>query len=57
MQDIKRLGALCLTIMFVALLPLAAFGEQERYDLPVGNSVALGPDNAPVTIFEFLDFQ
>jgi hypothetical protein len=57
MKYLNKLGRLFITIVIISLIPLAAFGQQERYELPVGNSVPMGPDNAPITIFEFLDFQ
>jgi hypothetical protein len=57
MKSINRLGTLFISIVIISLLPLAAFGQQERYELPLSNSVQMGPDNAPITIIEFLDFQ
>ena len=53
---VRPVIALIILVIF-SLLPLAAFGQDERYELPVGNSVAKGPADAPITIFEFLDFQ
>ena len=38
-------------------LPLSASSEEKRYTIPIGDSPSLGPENAPVTIIEFLDFQ
>lgn len=34
-----------------------ALAEEKRFSVPVGDSPATGPANAPVTIVEFLDFQ
>jgi hypothetical protein len=31
--------------------------EEKRYQIPLENSPSIGPADAPVTIFEFLDFQ
>jgi hypothetical protein len=36
---------------------LAQGTVEKRYDIPVENSPSFGPADAPVTIFEFLDFQ
>jgi hypothetical protein len=38
-------------------LPLSALSEETRYAIPIGDSPSLGPENAPVTIIEFIDFQ
>jgi len=37
--------------------PAAAPAAPERHDIPVGDSPARGPADAPVTIIEFADFQ
>jgi hypothetical protein len=39
------------------LLPVAASPEEKRFNIPLENSPSLGPENAPVTIVEFIDFQ
>lgn len=31
--------------------------EEKRYQIPLENSPSSGPADAPVTVFEFLDFQ
>jgi len=33
------------------------FATEKRYSLPVENSPYIGPENAPVTIIEFIDYQ
>jgi protein-disulfide isomerase len=43
-----------LLVLFVALQSGA---EGDRVSVPIGNSPSLGPENAPVTIVEFIDFQ
>jgi hypothetical protein len=48
-------------VLLAALALPAAAGaqgvEEKRYQIPVENSPSIGPADAPVTIFEFLDFQ
>lgn len=40
------------------VLPLTSLsGASDRFDVPVGDSPSFGPENAPVTIIEFLDYQ
>jgi hypothetical protein len=34
-----------------------AFSAEQRIPVPLENSPSLGPENAPVTIVEFIDFQ
>jgi len=46
-----------LSCFFVLLLLSTAYAEQQRTDVPIGDSPSFGPENAPVTIIEFLDFQ
>jgi hypothetical protein len=46
-----------LSCFFFLFLLTTAFAEQQRTDVPIGNSPAFGPENAPVTIIEFIDFQ
>jgi hypothetical protein len=48
-----------LTIMMGLLLLVSApvLAADKRTNIPIGNSPSLGPENAPVTIIEFIDFQ
>ena len=46
--------ALALTLIFA---PLSQAREIKRYDVPVADSPYLGPEDAAVTIIEFLDYQ
>ena len=46
-----------LFIILCLLLFSVAQAEEKRTELPVGDSPALGPADAPVTIIEFIDFQ
>lgn len=34
-----------------------AHAEERKIDIPIGDSPTLGPEDAPVTIIEFIDFQ
>lgn len=43
--------------VFVLLLFSSAFGDVQRFNIPVGDSPQKGPKDAPVTIIEYLDFQ
>ncbi len=52
----RRITALII-IAILSLIPFSASAQTERFDVPVGNSVHMGPADAPITIFEFLDFQ
>ena len=48
-----RTMALFLSLLITASLASAG----DRVTIPIENSPTLGPDNAPVTIIEFIDFQ
>ncbi len=43
-------------LILVVLMPGMCLAT-ERFDVPVGDSPAVGPADAPVTIIEFLDYQ
>ncbi len=45
--------------LFIAMVLIAfpAFTDEKRFSVPLDDSPAMGPPNAPVTIVEFLDFQ
>jgi protein-disulfide isomerase len=47
--------SLIFAVLLLAALP--AFAADKRTTVAVGNSPSLGPENAPVTIVEFVDFQ
>lgn len=47
-----------ITVSLVSLLVAAvAFAEIKRYDVPLQGSPSCGPENAPITMVEFLDYQ
>ena len=45
-----------LLVFFVLIIPALVLSA-ERFTVPVGDSPSLGPEKAPVTIIEFLDYQ
>lgn len=46
-----------LFVLAVVLLALPAASQEKRISVPLDNSPACGPADAPVTIVEFIDFQ
>jgi hypothetical protein len=45
-------------VLFVLLsLSLSGAAAEQRYSIPLLDSPSKGPENSPVTIIEFLDFQ
>ncbi len=46
-----------LSCIFALLLLGTAFAEEKRTEVPIGDSPAMGPTDAPITIIEFIDFQ
>jgi len=44
-------------IAVLSFCALFANADEKRYDVPINDSPRTGPDSAPVTIIEFLDFQ
>jgi len=49
-----KTSILCLCIV-LAVSSLSA--DEKRFAVPTGDSPSIGPEAAPVTIIEFLDFQ
>jgi hypothetical protein len=45
------------SILFAALLVATAAAETQRYNVSLEGSPSIGPQNAPVTIVEFIDYQ
>ncbi|HWR58150.1 MAG TPA: hypothetical protein VN328_04605 [Thermodesulfovibrionales bacterium] len=52
----KTATRLLLVAVFV-LLSAVAYADEKRYSLPIDDSPVYGPEDAPITIIEFLDFQ
>ena len=46
-----------LLCIFALLLFGMAHAEDQKADVPIGDSPSMGPADAPVTIIEFVDFQ
>jgi len=46
-----------LICIFVLLLFETALAENKPAEVPIGDSPAMGPADAPVTVIEFIDFQ
>jgi hypothetical protein len=46
-----------IAVMTVPATAGAQGTEEKRYQIPLENSPSIGPADAPVTVFEFLDFQ
>lgn len=46
-----------LPVLLIQLLFSVPVVAEQRVAIPLENSPTLGPENAPVTIFEFIDFQ
>lgn len=44
---------ICLLFFFTG----GAFAEVKRFQIPLENSPSIGPENAAVTIVEFIDYQ
>jgi hypothetical protein len=49
-------NALRILILFLLIVG-SAFSADKRVSIPMDNAPSMGPDNAAVTIVEFIDFQ
>jgi hypothetical protein len=41
----------------IIFVPFIAYASENRYNVPIGDSAALGPVNASITMIEFIDYQ
>jgi len=55
-ENTMKLRAALLLFAFLVICT-AVFAEEQRVNIPVGDSPQKGPADAPVTIIEFIDFQ
>lgn len=53
MEPPKRAAMIALLLLFGA----PSLAADKRVNVPIGGSPSMGPENAPVTIVEFIDFQ
>lgn len=44
-------------ILICLILVCPSFAAENKYNISVDNSPFIGPQNAPVTIIEFIDYQ
>jgi hypothetical protein len=51
---LKQTLLFCIILLF---LPVSAPSEEMSYTIPIGDSPQMGPENAPVTIIQFIVFQ
>ena len=52
----KKIIPITITMLLLLLLTVASAADK-RITVPLGGSPSMGPENAPVTIVEFIDFQ
>lgn len=46
-----------ITVTAIILCAGLAYADIKRYDVPLENSPSIGPEDAKITIIEFLDYQ
>ena len=52
----KKILPLTISVFLLLFLTTASAADK-RISVPLGDSPSMGPENAPVTIVEFIDFQ
>ena len=52
----KKIIPLTISLLLLLFLTVASAADK-RVTVPLGDSPSMGPENAPVTIVEFIDFQ
>lgn len=53
MFKIRIFLVLCLAIMMISNV----FATEKRVNIPIGDSPVIGPNNAPITMIKFIDYQ
>jgi hypothetical protein len=54
----KKMKSIFAGVVFlIFILTPSVHATEERYNIPIGDSPSWGPENAPVTFIEFLDYQ
>jgi len=52
----KKIIPLMISVLLLLFLSVASAADK-RVTVPLGDSPSMGPENAPVAIVEFIDFQ
>ena len=49
----KKLMVCCVVLLLVS----GAYAQEKRFNVPLEDSPVIGPENASVTMIEFVDYQ
>lgn len=52
-KNMKKLMVCCIVLLLVS----GAYAQEKRFNVPVEESPVIGPENAAVTMIEFVDYQ
>ena len=56
-EVLPMLKKLLFAFLFIFFLSSLGHAAEQRYSIPIDNCPILGPEDAQITIIEFLDFQ